>query len=124
VGEPPAYEMSLILRNNAVSDQYPLGVFHAHPEYFFLKQEPIGLIEAMGLFVLPGRLVNQLGALEDALVSGKDLPADLAGFELMWRAARDGLERSGARILGNIAVFPPHEGLERFVEGLGFVVQE
>lgn len=99
----------------------------------------------MGLFVLPGRLVNQLGALEDALVSGKDLPADLAGFELMWRAARDGLERSGAdahdrnavraavreelggicrRILGNIAVFPTHEGLERFVEGLGFVVQE
>lgn len=144
VGEPPAYEMSLILRNNAVSDQYPLGVFHAHPEYFFIKQEPIGLIEAMGLFVLPGRLVGQLGALEDALVSGSELPADLAGFELMWDAVHAALERSGAdahdrnavraavreelgeicrRILGNIAVFPSHEGLERFVERLGFVVQ-
>ncbi len=103
--------MSLILRNNAVSDQYPLGVFHAHPEYFFIKQEPIGLIEAMyffikqepiglieamGLFVLPGRLVGQLGALEDALVSGSELPADLAGFELMWDAVHAALERSGA----------------------------
>lgn len=144
VGEPPAYEMSLILRNNAVSSQYPLGVFHAHPEYFFVKQEPIGLIEAMGLFVLPGRLVNQLGALEDALVAGNELPAGLAGFRLMWHAVRDDLGRSGSpardrnavrtavreelgeicrRILGNIAVFPTHEGLERFVEHLGFVAQ-
>ena len=44
------YEMSLIFRNNAISDEYPEGIFHAHPEYWPVKQEPIGLIEAQGLF--------------------------------------------------------------------------
>ena len=83
-----SYEMSLILRNNAVSDQYPLGVFHAHPEYFFIKQEPIGLIEAMGLFVLPGRLVTQLGELERALLAGNALPGNLAEFRLAWDEVR------------------------------------
>ena len=52
------YEMSLIFRNNAVSDEFPEGVFHAHPEFWPVKQEPIGLIEAQGLFILPGRLVD------------------------------------------------------------------
>lgn len=47
------YEMSLIFRNNAISDEYPEGIFHAHPEYWPVKQEPIGLIEAQGLFILP-----------------------------------------------------------------------
>ena len=62
--------MSLIFRNNAISDEYPEGIFHAHPEYWPVKQEPIGLIEAQGLFILPGRLVDQLGIVEEALAEG------------------------------------------------------
>ncbi|MBO5248620.1 MAG: UDP-glucose--hexose-1-phosphate uridylyltransferase [Clostridia bacterium] len=54
------YVIDLILRNNRVSEQYPDGIFHAHPEYHNIKKESIGLIEAMGLFILPARLNRQL----------------------------------------------------------------
>ncbi len=54
------YIVDLILRNNRVSEQYPDGIFHAHPEYHNIKKESIGLIEAMGLFILPARLNRQL----------------------------------------------------------------
>ena len=78
------YEMSLIFRNNAVSEEYPEGVFHAHPEFWAIKQEPIGLIEAQGLFILPGRLVDQLGRIEDALVAGEPLPESEREFRPQW----------------------------------------
>ncbi len=54
------YVIDLILRNNRVSEQYPDGIFHAHPEYHNIKKESIGLIEAMGLYILPARLNRQL----------------------------------------------------------------
>ena len=78
------YEMSLIFRNNAVSEEYPEGVFHAHPEFWAIKQEPIGLIEAQGLFILPGRLVDQLGRIEEALVAGGPLPESEREFRPQW----------------------------------------
>jgi UDPglucose--hexose-1-phosphate uridylyltransferase len=53
------YEMFLILRNNRCNDKFPDGIFHVHPEYQYIKQEGIGLIEAAGLFILPPRLVRQ-----------------------------------------------------------------
>lgn len=61
------YIFDLILRNNITSEQYPDGVFHAHPEYHNIKKEGIGLIEAMGLFILPGRLKRQLNDIADIL---------------------------------------------------------
>ena len=54
------YVIDLILRNNRVDDQYPDGIFHAHPQYHNIKKESIGLIEAMGLYILPARLNRQL----------------------------------------------------------------
>ena len=54
------YVVELILRNNRTSDEFPDGIFHVHPEYQNIKSESIGLIEAMGLFILPGRLDRQL----------------------------------------------------------------
>ena len=54
------YVIDLILRNNRVSEEYPDGIFHAHPEYHNIKKESIGLIEVMGLFILPARLNRQL----------------------------------------------------------------
>ncbi len=61
------YVFDMILRNNITSEEYPDGVFHAHPEYHNIKKEGIGLIEAMGLFILPGRLKKQLDMIADIL---------------------------------------------------------
>lgn len=61
------YIMDFILRNNITTAEYPDGVFHAHPEYHNIKKEGIGLIEAMGLFILPGRLKKQLDMIADIL---------------------------------------------------------
>ena len=67
------YELDLVLRNNITTEEFPLGVFHPHPELHHIKKENIGLIEVMGLAVLPSRLKNELKELADALVSGGDL---------------------------------------------------
>lgn len=61
------YIMDIILRNNITSEEFPDGVFHAHPEYHNIKKEGIGLIEAMGLFILPGRLKKQLAEIAEIL---------------------------------------------------------
>lgn len=58
------YYVYLILRNNRCNDEHPDGIFHAHKEYFNIKKEGIGLIEAMGLFILPARLKRQMGEVE------------------------------------------------------------
>ncbi len=61
------FEMDLILRNNRTSEEHPYGIFHAHEEYHYIKKENIGLIEAMGLAVLPPRIATQFGDLTDAV---------------------------------------------------------
>ena len=61
------YIIDMIFRNNRTNEQYPDGIFHAHPEYHNIKKEGIGLIEAMGLFILPGRLKKQLSMIADIL---------------------------------------------------------
>ncbi|MBQ8426707.1 MAG: UDP-glucose--hexose-1-phosphate uridylyltransferase [Clostridia bacterium] len=61
------YIIDMILRNNITNSEYPDGVFHAHPEYHNIKKEGIGLIEAMGLFILPGRLKKQLNMIAEIL---------------------------------------------------------
>lgn len=61
------YSLDIILRNNRTDDQYPDGIFHAHPEYHNIKKEGIGLIEAMGMFILPARLKRQLGEISQVL---------------------------------------------------------
>jgi UDPglucose--hexose-1-phosphate uridylyltransferase len=67
------YEMDLVLRNNRCTEEYPLGIFHPHQELHHIKKENIGLIEVMGLAVLPSRLKAELDALEKALKNGEDL---------------------------------------------------
>ena len=70
------YELDLVLRNNITTEEHPLGVYHPHAELHHIKKENIGLIEVMGLAVLPARLKEELTAVADALVSGADLRAD------------------------------------------------
>ncbi len=69
------FELDLVLRNNLTTEQYPLGVYHPHPELHHIKKENIGLIEVMGLAVLPARLDTELAALRTALLTGGDLRA-------------------------------------------------
>ena len=70
------YELDLVLRNNITTPEHPLGVYHPHAELHHIKKENIGLIEVMGLAVLPARLKEELTAVADALASGADLRAD------------------------------------------------
>jgi UDPglucose--hexose-1-phosphate uridylyltransferase len=71
-----AYELDLVLRCNITTAEHPLGVFHPHEEKHHIKKENIGLIEVMGLAVLPARLKDEIAAVGEALVSGADLSAD------------------------------------------------
>lgn len=72
------FELDLALRNNITTEEHPLGVYHPHAKLHHIKKENIGLIEVMGLAVLPSRLKGELEALADAIVNGKDLRADEA----------------------------------------------
>ena len=71
-----AYELDLVLRCNITTEEHPLGVFHPHADKHHIKKENIGLIEVMGLAVLPSRLKKELSDLADAIVAGKDIRAD------------------------------------------------
>ena len=67
------YELDLTLRNNITTKEHPLGVYHPHAQYHHIKKENIGLIEVMGLAVLPSRLKEELEILADYLVQKKDI---------------------------------------------------
>jgi len=67
------FELDLVLRNNLTTKEYPDGVFHPHAELHHIKKENIGLIEVMGLAVLPSRLKEEIALLEQYLLEGKDL---------------------------------------------------
>ena len=70
------FELDLVLRCNITTAEHPLGVFHPHAEKHHIKKENIGLIEVMGLAVLPSRLKAELYALAEAIVAGSDIRAD------------------------------------------------
>lgn len=67
------YELDLALRNNITTEEHPLGVYHPHEKLHHIKKENIGLIEVMGLAVLPSRLKGELEELADAIVNHKDI---------------------------------------------------
>ena len=70
------FELDLVLRNNITTEEHPLGLYHPHAELHHIKKENIGLIEVMGLAVLPARLKNELAMLADAIIEKKDISAD------------------------------------------------
>lgn len=70
------FELDLVLRNNITTEEHPLGLYHPHVKLHHIKKENIGLIEVMGLAVLPARLKDEIAGLADAIVSGKDIRAD------------------------------------------------
>ena len=70
------FELDLVLRNNITTEDCPLGFYHPHPEYHHIKKENIGLIEVMGLAVLPSRLKDEISVLSKAILSKTDITAD------------------------------------------------
>ncbi len=70
------FELDLVLRNNITTEEHPLGVYHPHAELHHIKKENIGLIEVMGLAVLPARLKDEIAMLKEAILSKKDIRDD------------------------------------------------
>ncbi|MCD7737736.1 MAG: UDP-glucose--hexose-1-phosphate uridylyltransferase, partial [Lachnospiraceae bacterium] len=70
------YELDLVLRNNITTEEHPLGVYHPHANLHHIKKENIGLIEVMGLAVLPARLNKEMDLLKEAILTGRDIAAD------------------------------------------------
>lgn len=75
------YEMDLVLRNNRTTEEYPLGIFHPHEDVHHIKKENIGLIEVMGLAVLPARLKSELTEVEKFLLNEEN---DIPEYHLPW----------------------------------------
>lgn len=70
------YEFDLVLRNNITTEEHPMGVYHPHAEYHHIKKENIGLIEVLGLAILPARLKKEISMMEEAILAGKSLRDD------------------------------------------------
>ena len=141
------YKMSLVLRNNRTSDEHPLGIFHPHADLHHIKKENIGLIEVMGLFILPGRLLGELKSLEDYLTGKTPLDripdessplfkhygwisaiAQQTGTHLNRAQAEAAIHKAlgdkCARVLADAGVFKNNDsgnrGVIRFMESIGF----
>ena len=141
------YRLALVLRNNRTSDEHPLGIFHPHAELHHIKKENIGLIEVMGLFILPGRLLSELDGLKAYLTGeraiddapGADSPLDKhyawvrdivarrgSGFDAETAEAvlREELGVKCAQVLADAGVYKQTSegdaGVMRFLESIGY----
>ena len=130
------FELDLVLRNNITTEEHPMGVYHPHAEYHHIKKENIGLIEVMGLAVLPARLKNEMVLMEDAILNGKDIRTideiakhadwvdewksgyDLSSPEAVQSALQTEIGKTFAKILGCAGVYKNDEDFTRFVKTL------
>ena len=133
------FEMDLVLRNNITTKEHPMGVFHPHSELHNIKKENIGLIEVMGLAVLPSRLKTELALLKDAILSDADISANetiakhadwvdtfKAGYTFTEENTEDILKKEVgtvfAKVLEHAGVYKRDEkgfqGFMRFVEAI------
>ena len=130
------FELDLVLRNNLTTPEHPLGLYHPHAELHHIKKENIGLIEVMGLAVLPARLKTELAEVSRCLLSGEDLRANaLTASHADWAqeiAARRSLtsenimsvlqEEVGkvfSKVLEHAGVYKNREDFLRFVRAAG-----
>ncbi|MGN1368042.1 MAG: UDP-glucose--hexose-1-phosphate uridylyltransferase [Aristaeellaceae bacterium] len=144
--EGNAYKLNLVLRNNRTSDEHPLGIFHPHAPLHHIKKENIGLIEVMGLFILPGRLKTELAALEDFLTGERAMvrpdEQDMSAKHFDWVAQivaehglckdhaealallRSEVAKVCAQVLADAGVYKQDEhglnGFKRFMATLGY----
>ena len=109
-----AYRLHLVLRNNLTTDMHPLGVFHPHAELHHIKKENIGLIEVMGLFILPGRLKTELAALADYLTGAQSIecaPDEASPLAKHYAWVCDIAKRTGTKLSGEDAHTALHDAL-------------
>ncbi|MFQ9923560.1 MAG: UDP-glucose--hexose-1-phosphate uridylyltransferase [Beduini sp.] len=81
------YQLDLVFRNNRCNDMYPDGIFHPHPAVHHIKKENIGLIEVMGLAILPARLVKEMQYVEEALLQERAMDDPILGTHQEWVSA-------------------------------------
>ena len=130
------FELDLVLRNNITTDEHPMGVYHPHAEYHHIKKENIGLIEVMGLAVLPARLKREMELLEDAVLNGKDIRSiediskhadwvdewrsdyDLSSSDNIREALQKEIGRTFAKVLECAGVYKNDEDFMRFISSL------
>ena len=140
------YLLTLVLRNNRTSEAHPLGIFHPHAPLHHIKKENIGLIEVMGLFILPGRLKTELAALQDfltgkrAMVRPEDTDPSAKHFDWLQeivetrglckddteaeKILRDEVAKVCAKVLADAGVYKQDEnglnGFKRFLASVGY----
>ena len=136
------YELHLVLRNNITTEEFPLGVYHPHQDLHHIKKENIGLIEVMGLAVLPSRLKDELALLGEYLVEGKDVRSNesiekhadwvdefVPSYEKITREnvdriLQDEVGKVFARVLEDAGVYKctaeGRDAFGRFLESMGF----
>lgn len=137
------FELDLVLRNNITTEEFPLGVYHPHQELHHIKKENIGLIEVMGLAVLPSRLKKELADLGEAILKGNDIRANeelakhadwveefLPKYETVngdnvMEILQEEVGHVFARVLEDAGVYKcdqkGREGFGRFLHSVGFV---
>jgi UDPglucose--hexose-1-phosphate uridylyltransferase len=134
------YHIYMIFRNNRTNEEHPDGIYHAHKEYHNIKKEGIGLIEAMGLFILPGRLLKETAIVEQYLTGVKLLPVSEEAVEykhstmieklvnnfgnsnskdVAKQIVTDEINNVCRNILGNISVFKDENSFAKFANYLG-----
>uniref|UniRef100_A0A942T2S7 Galactose-1-phosphate uridylyltransferase n=1 Tax=Neobacillus citreus TaxID=2833578 RepID=A0A942T2S7_9BACI len=136
------FELELVLRNNRTNEEHPLGIFHPHADVHHIKKENIGLIEVMGLAVLPARLKQELNEVENYLLGE---PAEVADYHLDWARelkdrykkavhggnvqsfVREEIGKKYLKCLEDAAVFKRNEdgreGFQRFVRTFSHIVE-
>ncbi len=136
------YELDLVLRNNITTEEHPLGVFHPHAELHNIKKENIGLIEVMGLAVLPSRLKHEMELLADAILKKKSIESDeniqkhaawFRKFEAQYTFTKENVDeilqneigKTFVQVLEDSGVFPYTEnGMRHFRKFLGTVQEK
>ena len=144
------YRLMLVLRNNRTTAEHPLGLFHPHAPLHHIKKENIGLIEVMGLFILPGRLKGELAALEEYLTGARALEVPDEGDpsfkhfpwmmevarktgtghspEAAQQALREAVARVCGQVLSDAGVYKQTEdglcGMLAFLEAAGYARAE
>ena len=140
------YQLTLVLRNNRTSEEHPLGIFHPHAPLHHIKKENIGLIEVMGLFILPGRLKTELAELQDFLTGKREMTrpeeSDMSAKHYDWIEAivrehglcsddeeaeallRSEVAKVCAQVLADAGVYKQDEnglnGFKRFMNSVGY----
>jgi UDPglucose--hexose-1-phosphate uridylyltransferase len=126
------YEMDLVLRNNLTTEEYPLGLSHPHPEYHHIKKENIGLIEVMGLAILPARLKKEIQLVEEILLGKSDITEETEKHkdrteslkkkytfteEIVDSIVKEEIGITFGKILENAGVYKmTDEGIEHFIK--------